>query len=158
MSDIVARYFQKCDMCDREFQLKSKTAPLSKAILPGWFIPCDSGGPTPTLITVNICPTCLQEIAEYLRDEIPGVIDFSPMGCRTGFYLTVWGDVDEEYIASHLIPVFKKVIDWTGEIPAANEIQCGNYRDMDLEGAKKFAARWVKEIREKGWNCYKNLS
>ena len=31
-------------------------------------------------------------------------------------------------------------------------------KDHDLEGAKKFAARWVKEIREKGWNCYKNLS
>ena len=69
MSKVVARYFQKCDMCDREFQLKSKTAPLSKAILPGWFIPCDGGGPTPTLIPVNICPTCLQEIAEYLRDK-----------------------------------------------------------------------------------------
>ena len=69
MSKVVARYFQKCDMCDREFQLKSKTAPLSKAILPGWFIPCDGGGPTPTLIPVNICPTCLQEMSEYLQDK-----------------------------------------------------------------------------------------
>lgn len=93
-------------------------------------------------------------IAEYLRDEIPCVIDFSPMGCRTGFYLTVWGDVDEEYIANHLIPVFKKVIDWTGEIPAANEIQCGNYRDMDLEGAKKFAKKWIEGISKKGWSAF----
>ena len=69
MSDIIARYFQKCDMCDREFQLKSKTAPLSKAILPGRFIPCDGSGPKPTLIPVNICPTCLQEMSEYLQDK-----------------------------------------------------------------------------------------
>ena len=69
MSEVVARYFQNCDICNQEFQLKSKTAPLSKAILPGWFIPCDGGGPKPTLIPVNICPTCLQEMSEYLRDK-----------------------------------------------------------------------------------------
>ena len=94
-------------------------------------------------------------VAEYLRDEIDTVIDFSPMGCRTGFYLTVWGDVDEEFIAKHLLPVFKKVVEWEGDIPAANEIQCGNYRDMDLEGAKHFAKQWVDGIESKGWNCYK---
>lgn len=69
MSKVVARYFQKCDMCNQEFQLQSEKAPLGKAILPGWFIPCDSGGPTPTLIPVNICPTCLQEMSEYLQDK-----------------------------------------------------------------------------------------
>ena len=69
MSKVVARYFQKCDMCNQEFQLQCEKAELGKAVLPGWFIPCDGGGPTPTLIPVNICPTCLQEIAEYLRDK-----------------------------------------------------------------------------------------
>ena len=93
-------------------------------------------------------------IAEYLRDEIPGVIDFSPMGCRTGFYLTVWGDVSEEYIAKHLLPVFQKIVDWEGEVPAANEIQCGNYRDMDLEGAKVFAKKWIDGINSKGWTPF----
>lgn len=90
-------------------------------------------------------------IAEYLRDQIEGVIDFSPMGCRTGFYLTVWGDLTEEYIAKSLIPVFQKIVDWNGEIPAANEIQCGNYKDMDLEGAKKFAQMWISGINKKGY-------
>ena len=94
-------------------------------------------------------------VAEYLRDEIEDVIDFSPMGCRTGFYLTVWGDCDEEYITKHLLPVFKKVVEWEGEIPAANEIQCGNYKDMNLEQAKYFASKWVDGIESKGWNCYK---
>ena len=32
-------------------------------------------------------------VAEYIRDELDGIIDFSPMGCRTGFYLTVFGDL-----------------------------------------------------------------
>ncbi len=94
-------------------------------------------------------------VAEYLRDEIEGVIDFSPMGCRTGFYLTLWGDVDEEYVAKHLLPVFKKVSEWSGEIPAANEIQCGNFRDMDLDGAKAFAKKWVEGIERDGWQPFK---
>ena len=69
MSEVVARYFQKCEICNQEFQLKSKTASLGKAILPGWFIPCEGSRPTPLLIPVHLCPARLQEIAEYLRDK-----------------------------------------------------------------------------------------
>lgn len=94
MSELVARYFQKCDICNQEFQLKSKTAPLGKAILPGWFIPCDGGGPTPTLIPVNICPTCLQEMSEYLRDKyILNDVDYG--GIQTGKKL-LWREVKDE--------------------------------------------------------------
>ena len=93
-------------------------------------------------------------VAEYIRDEIDGVIDFSPMGCRTGFYFTVWGDRDEDFIARHLLPVFKKVIAWEGAVPAATETECGNYRDMDLDGAKRYAAQWVNGIERTGWSCY----
>ena len=82
-------------------------------------------------------------VAEYIRDEIDGVIDFSPMGCRTGFYFTVFGDVDEAYIATRLL------------IPATTAKECGNYRDHDLEGAKMWAEKWCRGIEEKGWNCYK---
>lgn len=94
-------------------------------------------------------------VAEYIRDEVEGVIDFSPMGCRTGYYFTVWGDRDEAFIAEHMVNVFKKVVAWEGPVPAATEKECGNYKDQDLEGAKKFAAQFVKGIEEKGWNCYK---
>ena len=69
MSKVVARYFQKCDMCNQEFQLECEKAELGKAILPGWFIPCDSSSPTPRLIPVHLCPTCLKEMSEYLRDK-----------------------------------------------------------------------------------------
>lgn len=111
--------------------------------------------PNKEFMTTGAIHTIEHIVAEYIRDEIEGVIDFSPMGCRTGFYFTVWGDVSEEYIAKHLLVVFRKVIAWEGEIPAANEIQCGNYKDMDLEGAKFFAKKWVDGIESKGWECYK---
>lgn len=94
-------------------------------------------------------------VAEYIRDEMDDVIDFSPMGCRTGFYFTVFKDCDEAYIAEHMINVLKKVAVWEGPIPAATEKECGNYKDQDLEGAKELAAKWVKGIEEKGFNCYK---
>ena len=35
-------------------------------------------------------------LAYELRDKIEGIIDFSPMGCRTGFYLSIWGDKKPE--------------------------------------------------------------
>ena len=78
MSKIVARYFQKCDMCNQEVQLECEKAELGKAILPGWFIPCDSSSPTPRLIPVHLCPTCLKEMSEYLRDKyILNDVDYS---------------------------------------------------------------------------------
>ena len=69
MSKVVARYFQKCDMCNPEFQLKNGKAEFGKAILPGWFIPCDGGGPKPILIPVHLCPACLHEMSQYLQDQ-----------------------------------------------------------------------------------------
>lgn len=69
MSKIVTKYFQKCDMCYQEFQLESVKAELGKAILPGRFFPSDGSKPTSTLITVHLCPTCLQEMSKYLRDR-----------------------------------------------------------------------------------------
>lgn len=95
-------------------------------------------------------------VAEYIRDELPGiVIDFSPMGCRTGFYFTVWGDHEESYIAEHLVNVLEKVAVWDMEVPAATEKECGNYKDHNLEEAKVLAAKWVEGIKKTGWNCCK---
>jgi S-ribosylhomocysteine lyase len=94
-------------------------------------------------------------VAEYIRDELNGVIDFSPMGCRTGFYFTIFGDHEESYIAEHMSNVLKKVAEWDKPVPATTEKECGNYKDHDLEGAKKMAARWVEGIEKNGWNCYK---
>ena len=93
-------------------------------------------------------------IAEYIREEIDGIIDFSPMGCRTGFYFTLFGELDEETVANHLLNVLEKVAIWDKPIPATTEPECGNYRDHDLEGAKHFAKQWCDGIKKKGWNAF----
>lgn len=94
-------------------------------------------------------------IAEYIRDEVDGVIDFSPMGCRTGFYFTVFGEKSEAQIAQSMVNILKKVALWEGAIPGVTERECGNYLDHDLEGAKRRAAQWVKGIESGGWECFK---
>ena len=76
------------------------------------------------------------------------------MGCRTGFYFTIFGDHDEEYVCNHLLNVLKKVAVWDKPVPATTEQECGNYRDHDLEGAKDAADKWVKGIEKKGWNAF----
>lgn len=92
-------------------------------------------------------------LAHELRKEISGIIDLSPMGCRTGFYLSIWGDRESLDIKNALENALRAVLE-ADEIPAANEIQCGNYRDLSLFGAKEYA----KEALDKGFslNIYDN--
>lgn len=84
-------------------------------------------------------------LAGFMREEVADVIDLSPMGCRTGFYFIVWGDVLPETIYKALKNALHKVINAT-EIPAANAIQCGNYRDLSLHGAKEYAKLVLEKL------------
>ncbi len=110
--------------------------------------------PNKDFMTTGGIHTLEHLIAEYIRDEMEGVIDLSPMGCRTGFYFTIFGDHDEEYCARHIYNVLKKVAVWDKEIPAVTEAECGNYRDHNLEDAKKYAANWVSGIDRKGYDAF----
>lgn len=80
-------------------------------------------------------------LAGYLREEIDGIIDLSPMGCRTGFYLTIWGDRSEDDFKKALINALGKVI-ITTDVPAVNPVQCGNYKDHSLFSAIEYAKSW----------------
>ena len=86
-------------------------------------------------------------LAHTLREKLEGIIDLSPMGCRTGFYLSIWGDREPAEIKEALESALKDILN-TKEMPAANEIQCGNYRDLSLFGAKEYA----KEALERGFS------
>jgi S-ribosylhomocysteine lyase len=86
-------------------------------------------------------------LAHELRNHLEGIIDLSPMGCRTGFYLSIWGEREASEIKEALETSLKAILDAT-EIPAANAVQCGNYRDLSLFGAKEYA----KDVLEKGFS------
>ena len=88
--------------------------------------------------------------ATYLRnrDDIKKrVLYWGPMGCRTGFYLIMAGEVPVDEIKSIMIDLFGFIADFEGDIPGASPVECGNYSDMDLPAAKLRAARYLKVLK-----------
>ncbi|MBM7613560.1 S-ribosylhomocysteine lyase [Alkaliphilus hydrothermalis] len=86
-------------------------------------------------------------MAGFFREELEDIVDISPMGCRTGFYLIKVGESTEEDVAQALMKTLQKVID-AEEVPALNPIQCGNYRDMSLFGAKEYARVVLDKLKQ----------
>lgn len=66
------------------------------------------------------------------------VIYFGPMGCRTGFYFLTRNIPNGEVIKL-IEDAFSFIADYEGEIPGVSKIECGNYLEHDLAGAKKEA-------------------
>lgn len=77
-------------------------------------------------------------LAGFMRERIDGIIDISPMGCKTGFYLISFGDLDVKEIIEALEYSLQKVL-LQDEIPAANELQCGSAALHSLTLAKEHA-------------------
>ena len=67
------------------------------------------------------------------------VIYVGPMGCRTGFYLLTRGLTPAQALEL-TVDSFRFMAAFEGDIPGASEVECGNYRDMDLPAAKAEAA------------------
>ena len=82
-------------------------------------------------------------MAVYMRDYSDDIIDLSPMGCRTGFYMTVWGEPEVCDIIDMLNKTLSRVLTTT-EIPAQNPVQCGNYKLHSLEKAVSYADAALK--------------
>lgn len=83
--------------------------------------------------------------ATYLRNDTmwgEKIIYFGPMGCRTGFYLIMLGDLLPEDILPLLERTFDYVSEFDGDIPGATPKECGFCVDMDLESAKADAAMY----------------
>ena len=84
-------------------------------------------------------------LATYLRDYLRGIIDVSPMGCRTGFVCVKWNESTPEEIADALEKTLKDVLE-TEIVPAMTAKECGNYRDHSLYAAKVY----VEQVLEQG--------
>ncbi|MET0590229.1 MAG: S-ribosylhomocysteine lyase, partial [Naasia sp.] len=76
--------------------------------------------------------------ADRSRNHSKGVIDFSPMGCQTGFYLLLQGTPDYDDVLTLIEQTLDDVL-VADEVPAANEVQCGWGANHSLEGAKGIA-------------------
>ncbi|GEM85003.1 S-ribosylhomocysteine lyase [Meiothermus hypogaeus] len=84
-------------------------------------------------------------LATYMRGHLEGVVDISPMGCRTGFYMVVLGEPGPQKVLEAFRETLKDVVNHTEPVPGVSELECGNYRDHDPQGARAWAERVLNE-------------
>lgn len=83
-----------------------------------------------------------------LKDD---VIYVGPMGCQTGFYLLV-RNAEHKAVITEVKAVLKAIADYEGEMPGASEIECGNYRNLDVNLARMEAKIYLDKIAEETEN------
>ena len=80
------------------------------------------------------------------RDYASKTLYFGPMGCRTGFYLLLAGDLSSKDIVPLMVEMFEFIRDYKGEVPGASPKDCGNYLDMNLGMANYLAKRYLDNV------------
>ncbi|WP_062107805.1 S-ribosylhomocysteine lyase [Bacillus niameyensis] len=86
-------------------------------------------------------------MAEFSRNYSEQIVDISPMGCQTGFYLSLVNHDDYEDVLNLVEKTLKDVLTAT-EVPACNEVQCGWAASHSLEGAKEIAKKMLAQRDE----------
>jgi len=86
-------------------------------------------------------------MAEHIRNHHETIFDVSPMGCQTGFYVSIINDGDYQRFLDVLEKTLKDVLN-ADEVPACNEIQCGWAASHSLEGAKEIAEKMLAKKDE----------
>lgn len=87
--------------------------------------------------------------AEHSRNHSDRVIDFSPMGCQTGFYLMLQGEPTQEEVFELIEATMNDILAAT-EVPAANDVQCGWGANHSLQGAQDAVRGFLAE--RAGWS------
>lgn len=85
--------------------------------------------------------------ATYIRNSAlsQDVIYFGPMGCQTGFYLLI-RNADEKAVISEIKNTLVKIIEHKGEVFGATQIECGNYKSLNLSSAQKEAEKFLNVL------------
>ena len=89
-------------------------------------------------------------IATYIRSSEIGsdVIYFGPMGCQTGFYLLVRNREPSE-VLSALLGVLNSVISHSGDMFGESRKECGNYKNLSVEAARKECREYLRVLTSK---------
>ncbi|MBC2101077.1 S-ribosylhomocysteine lyase [Listeria marthii] len=86
-------------------------------------------------------------MAELARNHTDKLVDISPMGCQTGFYVSLINHSDYDDVLEIIATTLNDVIQAT-EVPACNEVQCGWAASHSLEGAQALAAEFLAKRSE----------
>jgi S-ribosylhomocysteine lyase len=96
--------------------------------------------PNKEIISEKAMHTLEHLFAGFMRDNLKNyeIIDISPMGCRTGFYMSVIGTPKDEEVVEAFRKSMENILN-TNEIPEANIYQCGSCYMHSLKKAKEVA-------------------
>jgi len=89
-------------------------------------------------------------LATFFRNDATfgnRIVYFGPMGCLTGMYLVLEGDVTSREVLPLLVEGFEFVAEYSGEIPGVSATECGNYRLHDLSKAKEEATLFLSVLK-----------
>ena len=88
--------------------------------------------------------------ATYARNSkfSENIIYIGPMGCRTGFYFLVREKITNKDALDLLRESFEYIEKFEGKIPGTNKIECGNYLEHNLEGAKLIATDMLEVLKD----------
>ena len=81
-------------------------------------------------------------MADRIRNHSEDVVDLSPMGCQTGFYLALLNYNDYDGVLTIIENTLQDVLK-AESVPACNEVQCGWAASHSLEGAKALAEEFL---------------
>ncbi|MCI7329546.1 MAG: S-ribosylhomocysteine lyase [Lachnospiraceae bacterium] len=84
--------------------------------------------------------------ATFLRNDpewSDKVVYFGPMGCRTGFYMLLAGDLTSRDVVDLVTRMYEFIRDFQDDIPGASARDCGNYLDQNLPMANWLAKRYL---------------
>lgn len=133
----VSRRDGKGESCVTTFDLRM-TAPTREPVIDN-----------PALHTIeHLGATYLRNCTR--RDE---VVYFGPMGCRTGFYLLMFGALSSEDVFDTVCAMCDFIVSFEGDIPGAKPEECGNYSEQNLNMAKFYIKRYKEELTK-----YRRLS
>ncbi|WP_024789376.1 S-ribosylhomocysteine lyase [Lebetimonas sp. JH292] len=101
--------------------------------------------PNKEIIDEKAMHTLEHLFAGFMRDNLPNfeIIDISPMGCRTGFYMSIIGKPNDKEVIEAWRKSMQNILD-TDTIPEANIYQCGSCYMHSLPGAKKVAKHIIE--------------
>lgn len=88
--------------------------------------------------------------ATYLRNNEEWqdrIVYWGPMGCLTGNYLLMKGDMKSEEIVKLMIDTFEFVANYDGVVPGTEPQDCGNYLLHDLPIARYEAKQYLKVLK-----------
>lgn len=94
--------------------------------------------------------------ATYLRNSQlkDKVVYFGPMGCRTGCYLVMFGDLSSEDVVGLVLDMCDFIIGYEGEIPGATPVECGNHSEQNLSMAKFYIKRYKENLIDNRFFTY----